>query len=70
MFVLFAPVLAVMGVAWVWRGRQHRGLIALAVAFATELAVCVATERWPWAIFTAAWMVAVLVSLAFVKKAP
>lgn len=70
MFILFAPVLAIIGAALVWRGREYRGLIALSVAFATELAVCVATERWPWVAFTAAWLAVCLISLAFVKKAP
>jgi hypothetical protein len=68
--VLFAPVLAILGAVIACRGREARGLIAIAVAFATELAVCVATERWIWTAFCAAWLAAVLISLAFVKKAP
>lgn len=70
MIFLFAPVLAILGAVVACRGREARGLIAIAVAFATELAVCVATERWPWVAFTATFLVAVLIAMAFVKKAP
>lgn len=70
MIVFFAPILVIIGFAYLFRGRPHRGLIVFAVALATDLALFVALERWAWVAFTAAWLAVCLISLAFVKKAP
>lgn len=54
MLIIFVPLLAALGAAFVFRGHQVRGFIVIAVALAADLAVATATERWPWVAFLAA----------------
>jgi hypothetical protein len=53
MLILFAPILAALGAAFICRGRKVRGFLVIASALAAELLVSIATQRWPWVAFTA-----------------
>lgn len=68
MIYIFAPILALIGAAIVFRGREARGLIVMAAAFAADTITFSAAERWGWAAFTAAWMLACFVAIKLAKR--
>ncbi|MGN6128486.1 MAG: hypothetical protein ACTHON_18160 [Humibacter sp.] len=68
MLFFFAPVLAFLGAAIYWHGRYLRGLLAIATALATELAVFTAAGAWPWVAFVATGLIACAISIARLKR--
>lgn len=68
MLIIFVPILAALGAAFVLRGRAVRGLLTIAAALAADLAVAVATERWNWVAFTAAMILLCLGGIAASRR--
>lgn len=51
MLIVFIPLLAALGAAFVLKGRAVRGLLVLLVANATGAAGAAAYGRWNWTAF-------------------
>jgi hypothetical protein len=70
MLILFAPILAALGAAFMLRGKAARGLLVVAVALATEVTVSIATQRWPWVAFTAGMLALCLAGVVLARREP
>lgn len=68
MLIIFVPLLAALGAAFVFRGKAARGLLIITVALATDMAVAVATERWNWVAFLAAMVLIALGGVAASRR--
>lgn len=70
MLIIFVPVLAALGAAFVLRGRAVRGLLTITAALAADLAVAVATERWNWVAFLAAMVLVAAGGAVIARREP
>lgn len=68
MLFLFVPILAALGAAFVLRGREVRGLLVIAVAVATDMAVAIAYQRWPWVAFCGALLIISAIGIVAAKR--
>jgi len=68
--ILFVSILAALGAAISFRGREVRGLLVLLVACAASLPAEAATSRWNWLAFSLGMCGLCLVGIAIAKADP
>lgn len=64
MLIPFIAVLAALGAAFVFQGREVRGLLVLLVANVVVGLCAAASTRWGWLAFSSAMTAMVLIGLA------
>lgn len=70
MLILFVSILAAIGAAFVFKGREVRGLLVLLVANATVGLGTVASARWGWLAFSCCMTALCLVGIALARNEP
>lgn len=70
MLIIFVSLLAALGAAFAFRGREHRGLTVLLVANATDAAGAGLTARWPWLAFSLGMCALCALGIAMARSAP
>jgi hypothetical protein len=68
--ILFISILAALGAAVAYRGREVRGLLVLLVACAAALPGEAATGRWNWLGFSLAMCALALAGIVIVRNDP
>lgn len=70
MLIFYVAILAALGAAFVFQGRERRGLLILLVANATVAAGAGFTAKWPWLAFSLGMCALCLVGIAIAKADP
>ena len=68
MILFFVIILAALGAAIAFRGREVRGLLVLLVANVTVAAGASLTAKWPWLAFSLAMCGLCLVGIALARR--
>lgn len=68
MLAIFLAVLALLGGALIFRGRETRGLMVVALVAATEAGCFVVEDRWGWLALALAGLGACGVAMALATR--